>query len=115
MYQPALTSQATTAAMRTARKLIPANDMVFLLLTRHSGAARRAEPGIHSHDCSESCTVSDYGFRLSLRSAGMTESSFHPAHLADELPFIGGHRLYRQAALFHQHHVFELRLRLDRS
>src|ERR1700721_1655916 len=30
MYQPALTSQATTAAMRTARKLIPANDMAFL-------------------------------------------------------------------------------------
>jgi hypothetical protein len=30
MYQPALTSQATTAAMRTARKLIPANVIVFL-------------------------------------------------------------------------------------
>src|ERR1700682_6174108 len=30
MYQAALASQATTAAMRTARKLIPANDMAFL-------------------------------------------------------------------------------------
>src|SRR5580704_18139771 len=30
MYQPALTSQATTAAMRTARKLIPAKVMAFL-------------------------------------------------------------------------------------
>src|SRR5580700_7373972 len=71
MYHPALTSHATAAAIRTARALIPANIMAFLLLSCHS------------------------------------------AHLADELPFVGGHRLHRQAALFHQHHVFELRLRLD--
>src|SRR5580700_402349 len=71
MYHPALTSHATAAAIRTARALIPANIMAFLLLSCHS------------------------------------------AHLADELPFVGGHRLHRQAALFHQHHVFQFRLRLD--
>ena len=42
-------------------------------------------------------------------------SRLHPAHLADELPFVGGHRLHRQAGVFHQRHVFELRLRLDRG
>src|SRR5580700_473293 len=73
MYQPALTSQATTAAMATATKLIPAKATLFSPL------------------------------------------SFHPAHLADELPFRIGHRLHRQARVFGKRHVLELRLGLDRG
>src|SRR5580700_3975706 len=73
MYQPALTSQATTAAMATATKLIPAKATLFSPL------------------------------------------SFHAAHLADELPFRIGHRLHRQARVFGERHVFELRFGLDRS
>src|SRR5579863_9860879 len=73
MYQPALASQATTAATITAMKLIPANVTAFLPL------------------------------------------SLHPAHLADELPFRVGHRLHRQARVFGERHVLELRLGLDRG
>src|SRR5208282_3649709 len=42
-------------------------------------------------------------------------SRLRAAHLADELPFLRRHRLHREAGVFHQRHVFQLRLRLDRG
>src|SRR4051812_34716516 len=50
----------------------------------HSGAARRAEPGIHNRDISKSddtcrvgfCADSGYGFRAPLRGPGMTVLSY---------------------------------------
>src|SRR5580700_8331816 len=41
------------------------------------------------------------------RQSGMTESSFHPAHFTDELPFVSGHRLHRQAGVVDEHHNFQ--------
>ncbi len=44
----------------------------FAAIRRHSGAARRAEPGIHNPYVFRNLQDRGYGFRLSLRSAGMT-------------------------------------------
>src|SRR5487761_1896067 len=41
-------------------------------------------------------------------------TSLHPAHLADDLPFLRRHRLHRQPRIFHQRHVGELLVGLDR-
>src|SRR4029077_96442 len=41
-------------------------------VSRHSGAPRSGEPGIHNHDLRWNRKSRGYGFRPSLRSAGMT-------------------------------------------
>src|SRR5215469_9274458 len=38
-----------------------------------------------------------------------------PAHLCDELPLLRSHRLHRQTRIFHERHVGEFFLRLDRA
>src|SRR3954467_7902910 len=63
--------------------------------------------------CTAGEASSDIVAWIALRSSGLRQR-LHPAHLADELPFLGRHRLHRQARIFHQRHVGELLLGLDR-
>src|SRR5580704_7617431 len=78
---------------------------------RWSGSPRRCAPLAPPPGASRYWPKSPR--RLRILPPKRASCGLHSAHLADELPFVSGDRLHRQAALFHQHHVLELRLGLD--
>src|ERR1700688_2444233 len=80
--------------------------MTFLPLFRHSGV-RTKSPSPESI-----FTIRGYGFRAPRFARPRNDESnscLYPAHLANELPLIGRHRLHRQAGVVDQHHLLQAR------